>query len=147
MSLSLNTLIFLQSNKEEELLSKLKNAPETTVSEKVSAWDNVLQLLGLCIILVIILIAAYYTTRFIGKYKMGQLKSSNFEIIEMFKVNSNNLLLLVRIADKFVVLGVSKDHVTYITEVDKDKILTFEVKEGDKLSFSQIIEKLKSKKE
>jgi len=147
MNLLLNTLIFLQSSQDEALLEKLKNATEKTTPERLSPGDNILQLIGLCIILLFILTAAYYTSRFVGRYKLGQFKGSNFEIIEMYKLNSNNFLLLVKIAEKYVVLGVSKDHISYITEVDKDKILTHEVKEGEKLSFSQIIEKFKSKKE
>lgn len=128
-------------------MEKLKKTTDDTVPEKLSVWDNILQLLGLCIILVLILIAAYYTSRFVGKYKMGQLINSNFEVIEVYRISNSKMLQLVRMADKYVVLGITKDHITYITELDKDKILTHEVKEGEKPSFRQIIEKLKSKKE
>ncbi|HPU63739.1 MAG TPA: flagellar biosynthetic protein FliO [Mobilitalea sp.] len=147
MNLLNNTLIFLQSSNNNDLLDKLNQTTEKATPGSFSAWDNILQLLGLCILLVIILIAAYYTSRFVGKYKLGQLRSSNFEVIESYKINLNNLLLLVRIADRYVVLGVSKDHITFITELEKDKILTREVKEVEKLSFNQILDRFKSKKE
>jgi len=146
MNFLTNTVIILQSS-QDALLEKLNKTTENTPPGRFSVWDNILQLLGLCIILVIILIAAYYTSRFVGRYKLGQLRSSNFEVIEAYKINSGNMLLLVRIADRYVVLGVSKDQITYITDLEKDKILTYEVKEGEKLSFSQIFEKFKSKKE
>ncbi|CRZ34551.1 flagellar protein FliO/FliZ [Herbinix hemicellulosilytica] len=142
-----NTVIFLQSSQSDDLLNKLNQTAEKATPGNFSAWDNIFQLLGLCILLVVILIAAYYTSRFVGKYKLGQLRSSNFEVIESYKINFNHLLLLVRIADKYMVLGVSKDHITFITELDKDKILTREVKEVEKLSFNQILERFKSKKE
>lgn len=141
------TTILLHSTQDEDLLDKLNKTTNKAAPERISTWDNVLQLLGLCILLVIILIAAYYTSKFVGRYKLGQLRNSNFEVIEVYKISANKMLQLVRIADKYVVLGISKDHITYIMELDKDKILTHEVKEGEKLSFSQIFEKLKSNKE
>lgn len=147
MSILKNTVILLQSGKEDVLLEKLNKNTESVAPERFSTWGNILQLLGLCIILVVILIAAYYTSRFVGRYKLGQIRNSNFEVIEVYRISTNKMLQLVRIADKYVVLGITKDQITYITELDKDNILTNEVEEGEKLSFSQIIEKFKSKKE
>lgn len=147
MSILKNTVILLQSGKEDVLLEKLNKNTESVAPERFSTWGNILQLLGLCIILVVILIAAYYTSRFLGRYKLGQIRNSNFEVIEVYRISTNKMLQLVRIADKYVVLGITKDQITYITELDKDNILTNEVEEGEKLSFSQIIEKFKSKKE
>lgn len=147
MSILKNTVILLQSGKEDVLLEKLNKNTDSVAPERFSTWGNILQLLGLCIILVVILIAAYYTSRFVGRYKLGQIRNSNFEVIEVYRISTNKMLQLVRIADKYVVLGITKDQITYITELDKDNILTNEVEEGEKLSFSQIIEKFKSKKE
>ncbi|NLJ96932.1 MAG: flagellar biosynthetic protein FliO [Clostridiales bacterium] len=112
-----------------------------------SSWDNALQLIGLCIILILILIAAYYTSRFVGKVKLGQLKDSNFKVIDVYRISANKVLQIVKIADRYVVLGISKDQITYIMELDDSEVLIHKDKENDKQSFRQILEKIKGKKE
>jgi flagellar protein FliO/FliZ len=96
---------------------------------------------------VIILFAAYFTSRLVGKYKLGQLKNSNFEIIEVYRISTNKMLQLVKIGSKYVVLGISKDQITYITELEEDDVLFQEIREIDKQSFSQILQKFKGNKE
>lgn len=112
-------------------------------AEKISTFDNVLQLLGLVLLLILILIAAYYTSRFVGRYKLGQLKDSNIQVIEIYRISTNKMLQIVKIANKYVVLGISKEQITYITELDESQVLTHDAKEEEKQSFKQIFDKFK----
>ncbi|NLL72039.1 MAG: flagellar biosynthetic protein FliO [Clostridiales bacterium] len=143
----IRTMIKLQSTSDKELLDKLKNTTSDTVPEKISTWDNILQLLGLFIILILILIAAYYTSRFVGRAKLGQLKNSNFQVIDAYRISANKMLQIVKIANRYVVLSICKDQVTYIMELDENEVLTHEVIDQDKQSFVRIFEKIKGKKE
>ncbi len=143
----IRTMIKLQSTSDKELLDKLKNTTSDTVPEKISTWDNILQLLGLFIILILILIAAYYTSRFVGRAKLGQLKNSNFQVIDAYRISANKMLQIVKIANRYVVLSICKDQVTYIMELDENDVLTHEVIDQDKQSFVRIFEKIKGKKE
>jgi len=129
----------------EDLPKKLNEAAGDAEPERFSSADNLLQLLGLCLILALILVAAYYTSRFIGRYKMGQLKDSNIQVIEAFRISPNKMLQIVRIANRYVVLGISKDQITYITELDGNEVVTHDVQENEKLSFREVFEKLKGK--
>ncbi|NLY49099.1 MAG: flagellar biosynthetic protein FliO [Clostridiales bacterium] len=129
----------------EDLPKKLNEAAGDAEPERFSSADNLLQLLGLCLILALILVAAYYTSRFIGRYKMGQLKDSNIQVIEAFRISPNKMLQIVRIANRYVVLGISKDQITYITELDGNEVVTHDVQENGKLSFREVFEKLKGK--
>lgn len=129
----------------EDLPKKLNEAAGDAEPERFSSADNLLQLLGLCLILALILVAAYYTSRFIGRYKMGQLKDSNIQVIEAFRISPNKMLQIVRIANRYVVLGISKDQISYITELDGNEVVTHDVQENGKLSFREVFEKLKGK--
>ena len=140
-------MVMLQGTREDEILKGLNQTANETVPERLSTWDNVLQLLGLCILLIIILIAAYYTSKFVGRYKLGQIKNSNIKIIESYRISTNKLLQIVKVANKYLVIGVCKDQITYITELDEDEVLTHEVSEAEKQSFRQVFEKLKGNKE
>ena len=137
----------LHSKGTEDLVKSLNEAKSEDVPERLSTTDNVLQLLGLCLLLIIILIAAYYTSKFVGRYKLGQFKDSNIQVIEAYKVGTNKMLQIVKISNKYVVLGISKDQITYITELDESEVLTHDYNDGEKQHFRQIFEKLKAKKE
>lgn len=131
------------SDKLRDLNEKVSETPP----EKFSTTDNVLQLIGLCLLLVIILAAAYYTTRLVGRYKLGQLKDSNFKVVDSYRISPNKMLQIVKIGHKYVVIGIGKDQISYITELSENEIIPKEVYEGQKQSFRQILEKLRNKKE
>ena len=128
-------------------LEEINKAPSEITPERFSSANNVLELFGLVILLILVLVAAYYTSRFVGKYKLGQLKDSNIRIIEACKISTNKMLQIVKICDKYVVLAISKDNITFITELDESQILTHDINEGEKQSFRQIFDKIKGKKE
>lgn len=145
--MSMKATLILHSEGTEDLVKSLNEAKSEAVPERLSTTDNVLQLLGLCLLLIIILIAAYYTSKFVGRYKLGQFKDSNIQVIEAYKVGTNKMLQIVKISNKYVVLGISKDQITYITELDESEVLTHDYNDGEKQHFRQIFEKLKAKKE
>lgn len=137
--------IFLSNDK--SIVDELNKASSEVTPEKFSSANNVLELLGLVLLLIIILVAAYYTSRFVGRYKLGQLKDSNIRIIEAYKISTNKMLQIIKICDKYVVLAVSKDNITFITELDESQVLTHDINEGEKQSFRQIFDKIRGKKE
>jgi len=140
------TYILLDSF-EEKIVDGVNRAQTETTPDSFSTTNNVLQLLGLVVLLIIILIAAYYTSRFVGRYKLGQLKNSNIQVIEIHRISNSKMLQIIKIANKYVAIGVSKDNITFITEIDEGEVLTHEFNEGEKESFRQIFDKIKGKKE
>lgn len=142
-------VLLLAQDKINEV-NKITSTPEAAqdtvrgVSEAGSTWNNFVQLIGLVFLLIIILIATYYTTRFVGKVKMGQLKNSNFTIIDTYRISQNKLMQIVRVGNKYIVIAIGKDSINYITELDEKDIIFRD--EGQKdVSFLQIFEKLKNK--
>lgn len=144
----MNTTFILHSNSNiDEKVKGVNKALTESDPEVFSSSDNVLQLLGLCLLLIIILIAAYYTSKFVGRYKLGQYKDSNIRVIEAYRIGTNKMLQIVRIANKYVVLGISKEQITYITELDESEVMIHDMHEGEKPSFRQIFDKIKRKNE
>lgn len=139
------TMVLLQTANNETLL----NAINEGVSEKpdtFSSSNNVLELLGLVFLLVFILVATYFTTRFIGKFKKDQMKTSNFQVIDTYRVNQNKLLQIVKVANKYIVIAISKDQITFITELDESQVYQGEVTNDEQLNFKQILNQLRNKK-
>ncbi len=108
-----------------------------------STWDSFLQLIGLVFLLIIILVAAYFTSRFVGGIKLGQMKNSNFEVIDSYRVSQNKVIQIVKIANKYIVIGIGKDTINFITELEEADVLIKEVKAGEMISFKQTLDKLR----
>lgn len=111
-----------------------------------STLENALQLIGLIIVFVLILAAAYFTSKFVGTTTVANLKNRNFNVIETYKIAPNRFLQIVEVSGKYVVIGVSKDHIEYITELDADQVIK---NNGEiaPLNFKDILNNLKNKKD
>ncbi len=144
------TIVILDS-----ILSQLKTTPTPAandtesnvaagVSNSVSTWDSFIQMLGLVILLIVILIAAYYTTKFIGGMKQGQLKHSNFQVIDAYRIGPNKVIEIVKVANKYLVIAIGKDSINYITELDEAEVLIKSEPGIEVQSFTQTLDKLRN---
>lgn len=111
-----------------------------------STLENALQLIGLIIVFVLILAAAYFTSKFVGITTVTNLKNRNFKVIETYKIAPNRFLQIIEVSGKYVVIGVSKDHIEYITELDADQVIKSEG-EIAPINFKDILNNIKIKKD
>jgi len=127
----------------------LLSAPTPTlkVSGGPTPDHDWLQLVGLVFILIIILFAAYYTSRLVGKFSLGQLKNSNFQVIDTYRISPNKFLQIVKVSNKFIVLSVSKDNIQFITELEESEVYIRDVNNKENLSFKQIFDRIRNKAE
>ena len=84
---------------------------------------NILQLLGLLFVFVIVLVASWYVSKLIGNKAMTGYGNKNINIIETFRLGTNKVIQIVRIADKYYAIGVGKDEINMIAELDEENIV------------------------
>lgn len=110
---------------------------------------NILQLIGLIIVFIIILFATYYTSRWIGKNSFTQQKAANIQVIETFRLSQTKYIQIIRAGtERYFVIAVSKEDITFIAELNKeDIILRDDNQAAEKISFSDIMKKLKKQNE
>lgn len=110
---------------------------------------NILQLIGLIIVFIIILFATYYTSRWIGKNSFIQQKAANIQVIETFRLSQTKYIQIIRAGtERYFVIAVSKEDITFIAELNKeDIILRDDNQDAEKISFSDILKKLKKQNE
>ena len=84
--------------------------------------QSLFELLGLILVFVIVLVVCYYTTRFVAGRQLVQKKMGNFEVVETFAIAQNKYLQLIRMGNKYVVISVSKDTISYITELEENEV-------------------------
>lgn len=107
-----------------------------------STTNSVLELIGLILVLVVVIAACYFTTRFVGSKQSGLQSNSNFKVIDSYRIASGKVLQIVEVGGKYFVIAVSKDNVSFLGEVDPDKLnLAPYAKEQGK-NFSEILKKI-----
>ena len=84
--------------------------------------SNILQLIVILIIFILILVATYFTTRWIGKTGAIQTSSSNIRVRETFKIAPNKYIQIIELGDKYYAIGVSKDNITFLTELSEEQL-------------------------
>lgn len=144
--------VALLSTVEEKILNELNSNSTEIAPKEYSTTDNLVQLLGLVLLLIIILVAAYYTSKFVGSMKLRQMKCSNFKVIDSYRISPNKLLQIIKIGTKYFVISITKDTINLITEIDEGDIIINENNDSpsnqlDKLNFKQILDKEKKIKE
>ena len=138
-------MVLSQNTSDEGFLNELNKIASEAAPEKFSTTNNLVQLLGLILLLVIILFAAYYTSKFIGKMKLGQIKNSNFTVIDTYRIAPGKLLQIVKVGKKYIVISIAKDHVCYLTDIDETELSVKELIPTEKKSFRQIIDSIRNK--
>lgn len=90
---------------------------------KGNSWSNMLgQFFSLIVVLVIILFLAYYVTKFITPAKYKNTRNSNLKIIESIAVGYQNSLQIIEVGDKTILIGVTKDKINFICDVNENSI-------------------------
>ena len=103
-------------------------------------WSSTLGMIGqfflLIIVFGVILFLAYFSTKWIASARMGARNNSVLKLISSMPVGSGNSIQLIKVGEKYFLIGVSKENVTYITEVDNDDIPSDNI-EKPKFSFEK----------
>ena len=103
---------------------------------------SISQLITVFIIFILVLAITVFTTRFVGNYQKMQGINRNLEIIETIRITNNKYLQIVRAADKYLVIGIGKDEVSMLTEIDGDTLIKQSTDKGSlKESFGDIFAK------
>ena len=93
-----------------------------TILVLASRLEGFAQFLTAILMFLFVLALTYFTTRFVGNYQKNQFAYRNFEAIESFKIANGKYLQLVKIGQKYVVLGIGKDSISMICEIPEEDI-------------------------
>lgn len=99
-----------------------------------------LQPIGILILFFIILYMAYLASRYAVRLQGGGSPGRNMQIIEAISVGPQKTLQLVRVGGTYMVVGVSRDKITYLCEVSEEELA---LRSGDDpLPFGNILDKV-----
>lgn len=108
--------------------------------------ESVLQLFSVLILFGVVLALTYFTTKWIAKIQGGKNFNTNIEVIETFRITNNKYIQIVRTGDVYLVIGICKDTITMLTQLDESQLE--EVKgikqDTNGNNFADILEKVKN---
>ena len=108
--------------------------------------DQVAQFITVLFIFIFVLVITYYTTRWIAGFQKEKMTGKNVEIIETLKISQNKYVQVLRTGEKYIVIAISKDGVTMLTEVEAGNIILPETNSAvAQLDFKAILEKAKKR--
>lgn len=107
--------------------------------------DNFLQFISVLFVFVVILIAAYLVTRWIGAHGQAQFGNKNIRVVEGYRMGTNKTIQIVKVGNKFFVLGVGKDEISYLGEVEEKDLAITEDTIKPLPDFKEFLAKAKNK--
>lgn len=110
-----------------------------------SRVNSFVQFITLLIVFVIVLFLTYYTTKFIGNYQKVSNRYTNFEVVETYRISNSKYIQIIKVSGKYILISVTKDNVTMLTELDEKTVMKPEYTTGQQ-SFSEIFDKFKNLK-
>ncbi len=106
--------------------------------------ESFTQFLTVILVFIFVLGLTYLTTRFVGSYQKTKSAGRNFEVIETCKITNGKYLQIVRIGEKYVVIGIGKDSITSICELSAGDIKEAAASGAVDYSFRSILDKARN---
>ena len=95
-----------------------------------SRVNSFVQFITLLIVFVIVLFLTYYTTKFVGNYQKVSNRYTNFEVVETYRISNNKYIQIIKVSGKYILISVTKDNVTMLTELDEKTVMKPEYTTG-----------------
>ena len=84
--------------------------------------------IGTLVLMIAVFVGAYYTSKVVGtKYQGSKINGkSNIDIIERKAIGKDQAIVIVKVCDKVVLLGVTHDNIQKIDTLDPEAFLGYE---------------------
>lgn len=107
---------------------------------------GIAQFITVLVLFVAVLWVTWAVTKWMGGYQKGKWAGGNIEMLESFRIASDKYVQIIRVADKYLAIAVSKDTVTVLSELEESKLVRRDDADSAKISFQEILEKVREKK-
>lgn len=112
-----------------------------------NALEGFIQLVVVLIMFLFVLALAYLTARFAGRFQSNIQSRSNIRIIETARLGNNKYVQIVKVGSRYIAIGVGKDTIAFLTQLDEDELNLEALDEKTKGSFKDILSQLQKKRD
>lgn len=111
----------------------------------LSSLSGIPELIGLIILFILILWLSVVVTRWISKSGLNLQKTKNIKVVEVYRLNQNKCIYIVKMGNRYSALGITKDHIEYLTDLDEDELVFGEEGTNNQIDFITILKKSKER--
>lgn len=101
------------------MLTYLTSVLPQTTTDSSSLWAVFVTLIAM----VVVLVLAYYTTKWLGKRMSVNSSTNIIRVIDRVGVGQDKLLAVVKVGKKTMLIGMAGNSVTKLCDIDDDSIL------------------------
>ena len=96
------------------------------------------QFITVLILFVVVLWVTWAVTKWTAGYQKGKWTGGNIEMLESFRIAPDKYVQIIRVADKYLAVAVA--------ELDESELMQKKDMAGAKMSFQELLEKVREKK-
>jgi flagellar protein FliO/FliZ len=109
--------------------------------------ESFVQFMTVLVLFCVVLGITYVTTRYIANFQKLKQEGSNISVVETCRIAPNKYIQIVKLGEKYIAVAVCKDTITRLAELSPEEIVMQEGQRDGMLSFTQILERAKLKKQ
>ncbi|MBO4311321.1 MAG: flagellar biosynthetic protein FliO [Lachnospiraceae bacterium] len=109
-----------------------------------SSTGSFVQFLTVFVLFIFVLLLCAFTTRFVAGYQKNKMMSGNIHVLETFKIANNKFIQIIQIGDKTFAIGVGKDSVTMLGELNEETLIIKETDGFESMDFKSLLDKAKN---
>ncbi|MCQ2542538.1 MAG: flagellar biosynthetic protein FliO [Lachnospiraceae bacterium] len=109
-----------------------------------SSQGSFIQLLTVIVLFIIVLALCAFTTKFVAGFQKNKMLSGNIKVLETYRITNNKYIQIIKIGDKIFAVGIGKDSVNMLCELNEDTIIFDENASSGSFDFKTILDKAKN---
>lgn len=107
--------------------------------------ESLAQLFTVIIVFIFVVGLAYLSSRLAAGIQKNRMQCGNIQVLETMQIAANKYLQIVCAGEKYILIAVTKDNVTFLCELEKEQ-LEFIKKDPENISFKQILKGIQGSK-
>lgn len=109
--------------------------------------NDLISIVSGILVLILILLMAYFASRFLGKNYMRSIGSGHMRIIDQFAIGQDRSLLIIKIKEKYYLIGSAPGGIQMLTELEGEFEEQDRVGTSGSESFAQYIKRYRDQLE
>lgn len=118
----MGNLFFSLNGPAYEILGSFFDITFLATTFGMGTGEIVWRLLQVILVTVIVALLAYYSIKIMGLARGRHRVGSNVYVVESIVVGQQSMVQLIKAGDKYLVIGVTKERVTLLSELDESQV-------------------------
>lgn len=113
--------------------------------------EGFLSAAGTLLMVAVILLLCYFTTRKLGKMELGKGTGQYIRLLDKTVLGQDKSIALVKAGGKYLLLGIAASHISVLAELEESQVEDTKVQEApggayNEMNFKSVMEMLKDRK-